>query len=460
MRNKKTPLVFLMIVIATIFFGSINLNGSVELNLNYDYSDEEDASFYDNFNKADLYFKFFGEGLRGEFNLNKDSSDQLWVSSSEFTYELENLDLTTYWNRKSVSTDDWLKIINNEKVGSVNGLKLYADLDNFGNMNFYAVDKSGYLFNLLYYRLPELGGVNSSVLYLKDYKNESLDYNEMMGFDFNVGTFEGVKPYGEVVVSYQQDVETPSYSIEDNYLLFGGVRGELGEFEYNFNTTYISDNFYKGYSPDSLMENIYLEGSYNDIRLTNKLELDFGTETYIDRLRTNLYIDNLELYVSGDFDGTFSDFVMDGSEMSITYSQDLSIPFLTSYKASIYKRGWEDDWSEITSYKPFRLYLEGNYDLFDFKGNIKYAFGNPVSEESFQSLGELYYADISRNFDQFSAMAKVQYIQGIIEKYFTAYGEITYYVPKGNIKFYIGNGDFDNVLSFKKQIGVTTTINF
>jgi hypothetical protein len=151
---------------------------------------------------------------------------------------------------------------------------------------------------------------------------------------------------------------------------------------------------------------------------------------------------------------------MDGSEMSITYSQDLSIPFLTSYKASIYKRGWEDDWSEITSYKPFRLYLEGNYDLFDFKGNIKYAFGNPVSEESFQSLGELYYADISRNFDQFSAMAKVQYIQGIIEKYFTAYGEITYYVPKGNIKFYIGNGDFDNVLSFKKQIGVTTTINF
>lgn len=460
MKAKKLFLISIIVLSITIFFGSVNLGGSVEFNLNYEFPQEEDALLYDNFNKADLYFKFFGDGLRGEFNLNKDANDNLLVSSSEFKYEFEKLDFTTYWNRRSVSTDDWLKIVNNEKVEAVDGIKIYSDLDNWGKLSFYAVDKSGYMLNLLHYRLPEFIGINSSVLYLKDYKNKFLDYNELIGFDFNIGVFEAIEPYGEAVFSYQQDVYTASYDIDENYILFGGVKGNLGEFSYNFNTTYIADNFYRGYSPDSLNENIYLETKYKDIRLTNKLEVDFSEETEIDRLRSNLYINNFELYVSPDFEGSFSDFNMDGSEISVTYNQELSIPFLNWYKVSLYKRGWEDDWTDITTYKPFRLYLEGNYEVLGFKGNMKYAFGNPVSEAAFQSLGELYYVDVSRNFDQISTLVKVQYIQGIVEKYFTVYGEMGYNLPNGNIKLYVGDGDFENSLQFKRQIGITTTYYF
>ena len=166
MKAKKLLLISLIVFSVTIFFGSVDLNGSVEFNLNYEFPEEE-TTFVNNFNKADLYFKFFGDGLRGEFNLNKDSDDKLWVSSSEFTFNLNHVDLTTYWNRKSVSTDDWLKIVNNEKVGAVNGVKVYSDLDKFGKLNFYAVDRNGYLFNLLHYRFADLAGINSSVLYLK-----------------------------------------------------------------------------------------------------------------------------------------------------------------------------------------------------------------------------------------------------------------------------------------------------
>ncbi len=215
-----------------------------------------------------------------------------------------------------------------KKLGAVNGVKVYSDLDKFGKLNFYAVDKNESLFNLLHYRFADLAGINSSVLYLKDYKDMSKrTYNELMGFDFDIGSFDAFKPYGEVVVSFQQDIYTASYDVSDNYLLFGGVRGKVGDFSYNFNTTYIADDFDKSYSPDSLAENIFLETAYKNVRLTNKLELEFGEENYIDRLRTNLYINNFELYVSPDFDGSFSDFNIDGSEMSVTYSHNLSIPF-------------------------------------------------------------------------------------------------------------------------------------
>ncbi|HPZ29768.1 MAG TPA: hypothetical protein PKU73_08680 [Defluviitoga sp.] len=461
MKAKKLLLISLIVFSVTLFFGSVDLGGSVEFNLNYEFPEEE-TTFVNNFNKADLYFKFFGDGLRGEFNLNKDSYDnKLRVSSSEFTFNLNNVDLTTYWNRKSVSTDDWLKIVNNEKVGEINGIKVYSDLDKFGKLNFYAVDKNGYFFNLLHYRLPEFAKINTSILYLKDYKNmRTPKYNELMGFDFDIGIFEAIKPYGEVVFSYQQDIREASYNIDNNYLLFGGVRGKVGDFSYNFNTTYIADKFYKGYSPDSLEENIFLDTSYKNVRLTNKLELDFGEDNYIDRLRTNLYINNFELYVSPDFEGSFSDFNLDGSEMSVTYSHNLSIPFFTWYKISLYKQGWEDDWTDIKHYKPFRIYLEGNYKALGFSGNMKYIFGNPVSDEFFQAFGELYYIDVSRNFNKFSVMGKLQYIQGIVEKRFTAYAEVGYNLPNGNIKFYVGDGDFENTLQFKKQIGVTTTFYF
>ncbi|CEP78177.1 hypothetical protein [Defluviitoga tunisiensis] len=461
MKAKKLFLILIIVLSITLFFGSVDLGGSVEFNLNYEFPEEEESSFYNNFNKADLYFKFFGDGLRGEFNLNKASDDKLWVSSSKFTFNLNHIDLTTYWNRKSVSTDDWLKIVNNEKVGAVNGVKVYSDLDKFGKLNFYAADRNGYLFNLLHYRFADLAGINSSVLYLKDYKDMSKrTYNELMGFDFDIGSFDAFKPYGEVVVSFQQDIYTASYDVSDNYLLFGGVRGKVGDFSYNFNTTYIADDFNKSYSPDSLAENIFLETAYKNVRLTNKLELEFGEENYIDRLRTNLYINNFELYVSPDFDGSFSDFNIDGSEMSVTYSHDLSIPFFTWYKVSLYKQGPEDDWKDIKHYKPFRVYLEGNYKALGFSGNMKYIFGNPVSDEFFQALGELYYIDISRNINQFSVMGKLQFIQGIVEKRFTAYAEVGYNLPNGNIKFYVGDGDFENTLQFKKQIGVTTTFYF
>ena len=461
MKVKKLFLILIIVLSITLFFGSVDLGGSVEFNLNYEFPEEEESSFYNNFNKADLYFKFFGDGLRGEFNLNKDSDDKLWVSSSEFTFNLNNADLTTYWNRKSISTDDWLKIVNNEKVGAVSGVKVFSDLNEFGKLNFYAVDRNGYLFNLMHYRFPDLAGLNGSIIYLKDYKDmDTRKYNQLMGFDFDIGTFETFKPYGEVALSFQQDIYTASYDIKDNYLIFGGIRGELGEFSYNFNTTYIADDFNKEYSPDSLSENIYLETSYKNVRLTNKLELDFGEDIYIDRLRTNLYVNNFELYVSPDFDGSFSDFNIDGSEMSVTYSHDLSIPFFTWYKISVYKQGTEDDWTDIRHYKPFRIYLEGNYKALGFSGNMKYIFGNPVSDEFFQAFGELYYIDISRNFNQFSVMGKLQYIQGIVEKRFTAYAEVGYNLPNGNIKFYVGDGDFENSLQFKRQIGVTTTFYF
>ena len=106
-----------------------------------------------------------------------------------------------------------------------------------------------------------------------------------MGFDFDIGSFDAFKPYGEVVVSFQQDIYTASYDVSDNYLLFGGVRGKVGDFSYNFNTTYIADDFDKSYSPDSLAENIFLETAYKNVRLTNKLELEFGEETTLIRLR-------------------------------------------------------------------------------------------------------------------------------------------------------------------------------
>ncbi|HHV01399.1 MAG TPA: hypothetical protein GXX68_04355, partial [Defluviitoga tunisiensis] len=39
--------------------------------------------------------------------------------------------------------------------------------------------------------------VNASVLYLKDYKDMTTRrYNELMGFDFDIGSFDAFKPYG------------------------------------------------------------------------------------------------------------------------------------------------------------------------------------------------------------------------------------------------------------------------
>ena len=61
MKAKKLLLISLIVFSVTIFFGSVDLNGSVEFNLNYEFPEEE-TTFVNNFNKADLYFKFLVMG--------------------------------------------------------------------------------------------------------------------------------------------------------------------------------------------------------------------------------------------------------------------------------------------------------------------------------------------------------------------------------------------------------------
>ena len=76
---------------------------------------------------------------------------------------------------------------------------------------------------------------------------------------------------------------------------------------------------------------------------------------------------------------------------------------------------------------------------------------------SFKHWVNSYYIDISRNFNQFSVMGKLQYIQGIVEKRFTVYAEVGYNLPNGNIKLYVEMEILKILYNLRDKFGVTTT---
>ena len=61
--------------------------------------------------------------------------------------------------------------------------------------------------------------------------------------------------------------------------------------------------------------------------------------------------------------------------MSVTYSHDLSIPFSLGTKFRCINKD-QKMIGRYKHYKPFRVYLEGNYKALGFSGNMKYIFGN------------------------------------------------------------------------------------
>jgi hypothetical protein len=115
--------------------------------------------------------------------------------------------------------------------------------------------------------------------------------------------------------------------------------------------------------------------------------------------------------------------------------------------------------SNVTGFTPdrwgnFYFAFGSKFSLFDFSGNLGYAFGKPI-HNSINTLGELFYLDVSKNFGNISLFSKYQKVIGYYEEKDFFYSEIKFTgFANGEVALRIGDGDFERKDAFKPVGGV------
>lgn len=149
-------------------------------------------------------------------------------------------------------------------------------------------------------------------------------------------------------------------------------------------------------------------------------------------------INSFNTYINTHFDfETISDDLAKNTEvgMDINFGQ-------------MYLNVKKSNFSNITGLMPnqwgnFYFKLGSRISFLDFNSNLGYAFGKPI-HSLVNTLGELFYVDMSKNFGNISLFAKYQKIIGYYEEKDFFYSEIKFTgFSNGEVTLRIGDGDFE-----------------
>lgn len=107
-----------------------------------------------------------------------------------------------------------------------------------------------------------------------------------------------------------------------------------------------------------------------------------------------------------------------------------------------------------TQWGDFSISLGTKFSLAEFNGSLQYTFGKPI-HSSVNTIGEIFYGEIGRNFGNISLFAKYQKIIGYYEEKDFLYSEVKFTgFSSGEVKFWVGNGDFYGNNPFTPILGI------
>lgn len=146
------------------------------------------------------------------------------------------------------------------------------------------------------------------------------------------------------------------------------------------------------------------------------------------------------------------DAVVDGLMKNSELGVDVSLADLTFWAK---KKGFDNVSGPMPNeWGDFSLGLSYGFSIFDGKAKVSYSFGKPA-HGTISTLGEVFYGEFGRSFGNVHVFGKYQKIIGYYEEKDTAYGEVKF-TGFGNaeVKFWLGNGDFSSVNTFRPVAGV------
>lgn len=450
---KKLICIYISVIITAAIF-SVNINGNIEYNYNINFNEDIfNFDYTSSVSESVLKFSFGTDYFNSDMTFKNDGNNVYNMYDGEFLIKNTDYRLTGFYNRKMINTNDWLKIINDEKIGAVSGLR--TDYDFFGGkMTNFFVKRNNFL-TMNYYKMKELFGIYSSFIYLKENNDAEKKYREIAAFDFSAETFRNIKPYGEFALySYESDYLNRNWNISERLMYLLGIKGNIGKTPYNISLFSKGNDFPVDYSPDVLLSNnIYTEINPGNYTLKNILYTKNGfspEKIYSEINLKDSYAVSVNIYPGEN--------ILYNTDLYFSYKIPYSSATVENIKIGAYKKGIEDDYSDIKKYKPFNIFAEFNFNLFNGDFRYYYKFGNPVNE-FFTTLGEQFYAEYKKQIGKVYTLTKVQYYKGALNDNLNFYTEAVIPYGSTNIKLYIGNNNFE-ILNFTRQIGLTVYTGF
>lgn len=457
----KKYLTLFISLISTIILANTSFNGNMGTSWIYTF-ESNPSHFYFNGLKLDLYIKPEDNGFSGDLNLNKSDDDKYYVTDGEFNFRFDSNTFKTLWKKKSVNTGDWINAFNNEKVGAVNGFKLELNTSLFQAQNYLVKkDEDFSSIFLSYIRGIPLGNLYYSFLYTREYLTK-YNYTDWRLFDFSVESYN-TQFFGEFGYSYEKG----DFYLEDNYLAFLGYRINLNNLSNKIFFKYVAPNYNKKYLPDSFVNNIRNElyinkwgfdMDYDYFFKDNKISINNFSLKY---LKGYLNYDNYNFFYLGI---PVEEYNIKNIELSINIPFD--IHKVGDLNFSFYKKGLEDDFSNIKNYNDFSISANLKGDLLGYYYDLIYIFGNKdvnIENSTIYSGGfsEVLYGSLSKSFGDFNLYGKGMYIYGVVERYKTMYLEAKY-TGFQNMEMILGLGDgnFGASKELKKQISITVKTGF
>ncbi|AEX85742.1 hypothetical protein XO10_06600 [Marinitoga sp. 1135] len=456
----KKIMIYILLIIPLIAFSQVGINANVESSWTYDF-EASPTQFYWNGMKFDIYLKPDSTNFFGSFNLNRGDDNNYYVTDGEFEFKFDSNKITTFWKKKSVNTTDWINAFNNEKIGAVNGLKANFDISLF-SLETYLVKRESENSSLFISQIRGIpfGQLYYSYIYGREFYTKYI-YTDWRMFDFNF-TQDNFQLLGEFGYSYEKGV----FYLEDNYFIFLGNRLNYKDFETAVYLKYLSPEFDKKYLPDSFKQNVYGEVKVKNIGVSSEVNYSFEDNTLsfdkfsIDYIKNYLKINDFNyLYV-----GLAKNFDLNKSEIA------LNLPFhfnnMFDLTVSGYKKGMEDNWSNIKKYSDFAISANMKGNFMNTYYNLLYIFGNKnveIEDSVVYSGGfsEVLYGSVSRGFGDVNFFIKGMYIYGAIERYKTLYAEAKYTgFSNSEIILSLGDGNFGASKNFSKRISLTVKTGF
>ncbi|NUV00091.1 hypothetical protein XO12_08320 [Marinitoga sp. 1154] len=459
----KKIIVLIFLLLAIMGLSNTQINGNFETSWTYTM-ESSPAQFYENGLKLDLYIKPDGSDFSGSLNLNKGDDDKYYITDGEFDFKFGSNLFKTLWKKKSVNTTDWINAFNNEKIGAVDGLVLKYDLPIGNTENFlFKKDGGSSSFFISHIRGIPLGNFYYSFIYSKEYYTK-YNYINWRFYDYNLNLGK-TQFFGEFGYSYDKD----KFYLEDNYLLFWGNRVNLGRISNAIFLKYLAPAFNKTYLPDSFYNNIR-----NELTL-NKVGINFDFDYYFKN--NKISVENFSLsQLKGYFNYNNYNYLYIGipvvndkynlNDLEWTINLPFDLPLFGKLNLSVYKKGIEDDWTNIKKYGDFSFSSNLKGNLLGYYYDISYIFGNrDVNIENSTVYGggfsEVLYGTLSKSFGNLNLFGKGMYIYGVIERYKTMYLEAKY-TGFSNMELLlgIGDGNFGASKEFKKQLSLTVKTGF
>jgi hypothetical protein len=321
------------------------------------------------------------------------TTKDLKLDSGYIALDTDLVDLKAYYNRVFGSTGDWLGIYSfDEDEDYRNGIEI--ELFGFRGVTTGDVSYLQYRGNLSNFHFSAMLGKRSTV-------------NDMY-FDFNWEP--GLRYFGEFGVSYENEEKIGS----NNFFYMFGI--STADWKHGVKLTGVGSETHLDYC-DYVNDND-LEGE-----ILANLWTTFG---------------NFKLFFDYKFTSKTPKYGVEYSSGDVWFK--------------VWKEGTKFD-SDILNWDDFGMEVGRNFSFIGFNGKISYKFGKPA-HDSTSAMGEVFYAELWKNFGSVNFFAKWQYLNTLYTEAYTAYYELKFTDEKSEFKLSLGDGDFSSQINFVKKISL------